>query len=262
MLVAVDVGNTHVVVGLFDGARLVRERRVRATPGRTLDELTLVLDAVLEGAPPRGSDAVVGSVVPSLTEPILGALARILGRAPLLATTDLPVGMPIAYDDPRALGIDRFVNALAAYERTRAGVIVVDLGTATKLDCVSPDGVYLGGAIAPGLRIAGELLTGAAARLSSVELTRPRTVVGRSTTASLQSGLVLGWASLVEGLVARTRAELGFPCRVLGTGGLAHVVAADVRSLDEVVPGLTLEGLALVWERTRGAAARGRAHPT
>lgn len=251
MLVAVDVGNTHVVVGLFDGERLVRERRLEAGPGRTLDELVPLLWALLEGGAMRGTGAVVGSVVPSLTTPVVGALAELCGRAPLVATTDLPVGMPIAYEDPRTLGIDRFVNALAAYERVKAGVIVVDLGTATKLDCVSPDGVYLGGAIAPGLRSAAELLTGAAARLSSVELSRPATVVGRTTTASLQSGLVLGWASLVEGLLARTRAELGFPCRAIATGGLARVVARDVALLDEVVPGLTLEGLRLVWERTR-----------
>lgn len=252
-LVAVDVGNTHVVLGLFDGPRLVFERRLRATPQRTADELTLLLRELLDGNTVAGQGAVLGSVVPSLTEPLALALERIVGAPPLVVTTDLPVGMPTEYEDPRALGVDRFVNALAGYERAKGAVIVVDLGTATKLECVSERGVYLGGAIAPGLRVSAELLTGAAARLSSVQLTRPATVVGKTTTASLQSGLVLGWAAMIEGLVERTKAELGVPCRVIATGGLCRVVASDVRSFDEVVPELTLEGLRLVWLRTRPA---------
>lgn len=256
-LIAVDVGNTHVVAGVFEGARLTLERRIASAPHATPDELTLLLGGVLasEGGGPAPTDAVLGSVVPSLTDPLAETLERLLGRAPLVASTDLPVGMPVAYEDPRTLGVDRFVNALAAYERVRGAVVVVDLGTATKLECVSAEGTYLGGAIAPGLRATGELLVGAAARLSSVELSRPARVVGKSTSASLQSGLVYGWASLVEGLVARARAELGVPARVLMTGGLSAIVSPHVRLEHELAPTLTLEGLRLVWARTRGQGA-------
>lgn len=247
-LVAVDVGNTHVVVGIFAGPVIVRQHRIRAAPHMTADELTAILVELFDDVDVHAAPSVLGSVVPSLEAPLETALRRSLGRPPLVATTALEVGMPIEYEDPRALGVDRFVNALAAWERVKGAAIVVDLGTATKLECVSEGGRYLGGAIAPGLRASAELLSGSAARLPSYAFDRPATVVGRNTNASLASGLVYGWSGLVEGLVARAKAELG-PARVIATGGLAPVVAADVATFDEVVPELTLEGLRLVWLR-------------
>jgi len=251
VLAAVDIGNTHTVVGFFAGATLVHRVRFESARGRTEDELRSLLAKLVRITSPEPlviEAAALGSVVPALTEPVRRAASRAFGVEPLVVETTLPLGVRVVYDDPRTLGVDRFVNAIAAHERARGPVIVVDLGTAAKFDCVAADGTFLGGAIAPGQRIAAEALAQRAARLAGVPLLRPKKVVGRTTEASMQSGIVIGWAAMVEGMVARMKAELG-PCRVIATGGLAPLVEKDVRCLNEVVPELTLEGLRIAHER-------------
>lgn len=253
VLLVADVGNTHTVLGFFDGKTLVHQARVESARGRTHDELHTLLLRVVELTAPeplRIVAAAVGSVVPVLTEPTLRGLEAAFGVAPLLVECTLEVGMRVVYDDPRTLGVDRFVNALAAHERAQGPVIVVDLGTATKFDCVAADGTFLGGAIAPGMRIAAEALAARAAKLAGVPLARPKKVVGRTTEASMQAGIVIGWAAMVDGMVDRMKAELG-PATVIATGGLAPLVHRDARTIDHVVPELTLEGLRIVHERIR-----------
>jgi type III pantothenate kinase len=254
VLAAIDVGNTHTVVGFFDGEHLVHRVRLESARGRTEDELRALLVKLLRlttaGDLEVGA-ASLGSVVPALTEPTARAVERAFGVAPLVVETSLPLGIRLVYDDPRTLGVDRFVNALAAHERARGPVIVVDLGTASKFDCVAADGTFLGGAIAPGMRIAAEALAQRAARLAGVPLARPKKVVGRTTETSMQSGIVVGWAAMVDGMVERMKAELG-PARVIATGGLSPLVESDARTVDEVVPELTLEGLRIAHRRHRG----------
>ena len=253
VLVVADVGNTHTVLGFFEGKTLVHQARIESARGRTHDELHVLLLRVVEltaKEPLKITAAAVGSVVPILTEPTMRGLRSAFGVEPLLVECTLDVGMRVVYDDARTLGVDRFVNALAAHERAKGPVIIVDLGTATKFDCVAADGTFLGGAIAPGMRIAAEALAARAAKLAGVPLTRPKKVVGRTTETSMQAGIVIGWAAMVDGMVERMRKELG-SATVIATGGLAPLVEKDARTIDLIVPELTLEGLALVHERTR-----------
>jgi type III pantothenate kinase len=180
---------------------------------------------------------------------MVAACTRAFGQAPMVVGPGTRTGMPILYESPREVAPDRIVNALAAYERARSGVIVVDFSTATIFDCISPKGEYLGGVIAPGIRIAAEALFTRAARLSRVPISRPERVIGTNTEAAMQSGIVFGYVGLVDGLVDRIQAELGFPARVYATGSTASPVAEACARIDEVLPHLTLEGLRLVFER-------------
>jgi type III pantothenate kinase len=253
VLFAVDVSNTHTAFGVFRGAELVHEFRVESAKGRTADETHVLLVGLLEleGLSPRQiSGAVIASVVPGLTEPMVAACMRAFGQAPMVVGPGTRTGMPILYESPREVAPDRIVNALAAYERARSGVIVVDFSTATIFDCISPRGEYLGGVIAPGIRIAAEALFTRAARLSRVPIRRPDRVIGTNTEAAMQSGIVFGYVGLVDGLVERIQAELGFPTRVYATGSMASPVAEACDRIDEVLPHLTLEGLRLVFERS------------
>jgi type III pantothenate kinase len=189
-------------------------------------------------------------VVPPLTQPIHDAVRAAFGVEPLVVETTLPLGIRVVYDDPSTLGVDRFVNAIAAHEHARGAAIVVDLGTAAKFDAIASDGTFLGGAIAPGMRIAAEALTSRAARLAGVPLERPKRVVGRTTETSMQAGIVIGWAAMVDGMVTRIKAELG-PARVIATGGLAPLIVPSTVHIDDVVPELTLNGLRIAHERHR-----------
>lgn len=254
LLLAVDVGNTSIGVGVFEGERLALSVRLTASRRRTSDEYAVLLRRMLASngvEPSTIGGAVAASVVPELTDPIVRAIRRGFAREPLVVGAGTRTGMPMRVESPREVGADRIVNALAGYERVKGAVIVVDLGTATVFDCVTAAGEYVGGAIAPGVRLAADSLASSAALLSPVELVAPAHVVGTSTAGAMRSGVVFGWACLVDGMVARLASELGGECRVLATGGLAGVVAPHARRVDEVVPGLTLEGLRLVWGRSR-----------
>jgi type III pantothenate kinase len=255
MLLVIDVGNTNIVYGLFEGEALVHQFRVESGRGRTADEYAVVvrqLLAMYEIDAKRVTAAIIASVVPSLTEPMIDLVRRAFGIEPLVVGPGIRTGMAILYENPREVGADRIVNAVAAYERGNRdgrGVIVVDFGTATTFDCVTPKGEYLGGVIAPGIQISADALFSRAAKLPRVEIAKPPKVVGRNTLHSMQSGIVYGYVGLVDGLVDRLLAELAYPCAVIATGGLATLIAPLSRTIGEVDDVLTLVGLRILYER-------------
>jgi type III pantothenate kinase len=252
MLLTIDVGNTNIVYGLFEDTRLAHQFRVETGRGRTSDEYAVVLRQLLEMVGVRAAQvnaAIVASVVPSLTESMVGVVRRGFGIEAQTVGPGTKTGMAILYENPREVGADRIVNAVAAFEKVRGGVIVVDFGTATTFDCVTPKGEYLGGVIAPGIQISADALFSRAAKLPRVEIALPPKVVGRNTPHSMQSGIVYGYVGLVDGLVARLRADLAYPCSVIATGGLATLIAPLSDTIGEVDETLTLVGLRILHER-------------
>lgn len=254
MLLVVDVGNTNTVLGLYQGKELLHDFRIESSKGRTVDEYHVLILSLIRLAgvdPEKVVASIVASVVPSLSDPIGTALRRAFGHRALVVGPGIKTGMPILYENPREVGADRIVNAIAAYERVQdgQGCIVVDFGTATTFDCVSNKGEYLGGVIAPGMQISAEALFTRAAKLPRTEIVKPPRAVGRNTVHSMQSGIVFGYVGLVDGLVVRLKAELGYPCRVIATGGLASLIAPESESIEDTEPNLTLEGLRILYER-------------
>jgi type III pantothenate kinase len=252
MLLVIDVGNTNIVYGLFDGEDLKHQFRVESGRGRTADEYAVVLKQLCEMHGIAASEidaAIIASVVPALTEPMVGLVKRAFDIEPKIVGPGIRSGMAILYENPREVGADRIVNAVAAFEKIKAGVIVVDFGTATTFDCVTPKGEYLGGVIAPGIQISADALFSRAAKLPRVEIVQPPKVVGKNTVHSMQSGIVYGYVGLVDGVVERLKEELGYPCEVIATGGLASLIAPLTRNIKDVDPNLTLTGLRLLHER-------------
>src|SRR5580698_5018462 len=252
MLLVIDVGNTNIVYGLFDGATLLHQFRVESGRGRTADEYAVVLRQLLamnDVAPKDVTAAILASVVPSLTEPMIELVKRAFGHEALVVGPGIRTGMSILYENPREVGADRIVNAVAAYERAKGGVIVVDFGTATTFDCVTPKGEYLGGVICPGVQISADALFSRAAKLPRVEIAKPPRVVGRNTVHSMQSGIVYGYVGLVDGMIARIQEELGYSTAVIATGGLARLIAPLSKTIQEVDDVLTLVGLRILHER-------------
>jgi type III pantothenate kinase len=252
MLLVVDVGNTNTVLGLFDGDELVAHWRVETSEGRTADEYAVLLRGLmaledLEWGVVRA--AICATVVPSVLFAVESFCSRHLEVTPLVVGPGIKSGMPILTESPREVGADRIVNAIAAYDKHQAGCIVVDFGTATTFDVVSPRGEYLGGAIAPGIHVASAALFRAAAKLPRVELVRPPKVVGRNTVHAMQSGLYFGYVGLVDSLVERMRAELEFSTRCVATGGLAALIARESRTIEEIDDMLTLRGLKILFAR-------------
>ncbi len=247
MLLAVDVGNTQTVYGLYDGERLADHRRVSTDPRRTGDELGILLSGFFDPGVVEG--VCLASSVPALTRSHEDLAAR-WARAPILVLgPGVRTGVPIRYDDPREVGADRIANAVAASARYGAPCIVVDFGTSTNFDVVSPAGEFLGGVLAPGIEISMDALFARAARLTKVDFVEPPTVIGKTTQTALQAGLVYGFAGQVDGIVAAIRGELGVEAPVVATGGLAELIAPHARTVESVDEHLTLEGLRLVWER-------------
>lgn len=252
MLLAVDIGNTNIAFGLYDTEELVQTFRSETVRARTADEYGVLLRQMLalRGIDPSVvSAAIIASVVPPLTDVMVDAVRHAFAREALVVGPGLKTGISILYENPRDVGADRVVNAVAAFERVGAGVIVVDFGTATTFDCISPKAEYLGGVIVPGIQVSLDGLLGRAAKLSRIEIAVPPRVVGRNTTHSLQSGIVHGYASLVDGLVEKLIDELGFECAVIATGGLATLIAQHTKSLENVDDTLTLYGLRILHER-------------
>jgi len=256
MLLAIDIGNTNIVVGVFDGDDLVADFRLHTEARATGDELGLLLVGLLGGrdiSPGSIDGVVVSSVVPTLTRSIEG-LATFFGRPPLLIGPGVRTGMRILIGDPREAGADRIANSIAALHRHGAPAVVVDLGTATTFDAISAEGDYLGGAIAPGILISLDALVARAAKLSRVDLVAPHSVIGRSTIESMQAGMVYGYVGLIEGVVRRMCAELGSKTKVIATGGLAELIAAHTDAIDVVDQRLTLDGLRIIFELNATAA--------
>ena len=254
MLLTADVGNTEIVLGVFEAAELRHTWRLSTRPERTSDELALQLAGFLEHRDLDLRTDVTGmciaSVVPDVTSSLREMAAAYLPFEPLIVGPGTKTGVPVLTDNPREVGADRVVNALAAFTRFGGPAIVVDFGTGTNFDVVSPDGEFLGGVIAPGLQISAGALFGRTARLTRVDLQPPRSPVGKSTVEAIQSGLLYGTAGEVDGVVTRIRAELGAPDAVtVATGGLAPVVIPHCTTVDHHEPWLTLEGLRLVFER-------------
>jgi type III pantothenate kinase len=254
MLLAIDVGNTNIVYGLFDGERLVHQFRVESARGRTADEYAVQLRALLEMhgvALPAVKAAILACVVPSLTEPMLRLVERLFQREAVVVGPGIRTGMAILIENPREVGADRIADAVAGFERAKGGVIVVDFGTSTNFDVVTPKGEYLGGVLAPGLQISADALFARAAKLPRVEIAKPPKVVGKNTIHAMQSGIVYGYVGLVDGLVERLMAELGFPAAVIATGGLAPLIAPLSKTIVDVDDHLTLTGLRILYERNQ-----------
>jgi type III pantothenate kinase len=255
MLLTIDVGNTHTVVGCFAGARLVESWRVRTDSRATSDELGLLLHGLLAGWE-RPAGISVCSTVPAVLGELRQLLARRYADVPaVVVEPGVKTGVPLLYDNPREVGADRIVNALAAFHLYGGPAVVVDFGTSTNFDVVSRRGEFLGGAIAPGIEISLDALAARGARLFKIELTRPRSVIGKSTVEALQSGVLYGFAGQVDGLVRRITAVLGPETTVVATGGLAPLVLAESETVQRYEPDLTLIGLRLVFERNVADAA-------
>ena len=256
MLLVIDIGNTQTVIGICRGREIVTRWRIATDRKKTGDEYAATLDGLMRLRGVRLSDVeavILSSVVPPALEALSALAQRYLEVEPLVVGPGIRTGMPILYDNPREVGADRIVNAVAAYDWAREGVIVVDFGTATTFDVISDKGEYLGGAITPGVRIAAEALFQRASKLPRIELKRPANVIGKNTVASMQSGIVFGYVALVDGMVARLRAELPHPVRVVATGGVAPLVGGESAAIEKVDPDLTLHGLRIIYERNRAA---------
>jgi type III pantothenate kinase len=249
-LLAIDVGNTHTVLGVYEGRRLLQHWRIQTSAGRTADEYGVLIRALLSGPESTELDAAaLACVVPALTGTITELCRSYLRLDPLIVGPGIKTGMPILYENPQGVGADRIVNAIAAYERTHDTTIVVDFGTTTNFDYVSARGEYIGGVICPGIGISSDALFARAAKLSRVELAKPKQVVGRNTTHAIQSGLVYGHVAMVDGLVERMQRENKVKARVIATGGLADLLAPESSTIEEVDEFLTLDGLRLIYER-------------
>ncbi len=258
MLLVIDVGNTNIVVGLFRGEKLIKHWRVKTDQGRTSDEYGILFRSLLSfhGIEFKDiKDTIIASVVPPFGAVLEQMCRRYFGHTPLQIGPGIKTGMPILYDNPRDVGADRIVNAVAAYEQYKTAGIVVDFGTATTFDAISSQGEYMGGAIAPGIGIGGEALFQRASKLPRVDIVKPPVVIGRNTVHSIQAGLFFGYIGLVDEIVHRMKKEIA-PSQpenffVIATGGLAPLIARESRTITEVSENLTLEGLRLIYQRNR-----------
>lgn len=252
MILAVDVGNTQTVLGLFSGTTLDAHWRISSNPALTADELRVKIGALLQASGRSWAEierVVISSVVPRLTSAYEQLAEDSTSRAPMVVGPGLKTGMAIKYGNPHEVGADRIVNGVAAFEAYGGPVLVVDFGTATTIDVIDATGAYLGGAIAPGVETSAEALFSKAARLSKVDLEPPTRVIAQSTRESVQAGLLLGQAAMIDGLVRRVFAELGTTAPVVMTGGLAERMAPLCETATAVDPDLTLKGLMLIYQR-------------
>jgi len=254
MLLVVDVGNTNTVLGLFDGESLVHDWRIRTVVDHTVDEYGMLIYNLYKSSnisSKKITDIIISCVVPPMLNILEPLCEKYFHLKPLIVGPGVKTGMPIYYDNPKEVGADRIVNAVAAYEKYKRDLIIVDFGTATTFDYVSAKGEYMGGCIAPGIMISSEALFERAAKLPRVELSKPRAIIAKDTVSSMQAGIMYGYAGLVDGIVGRIKSEIKGNPMVIATGGLAKIVAPETKTIEVVDDMLTLEGLRLIHLRNK-----------
>ncbi|MDI9569267.1 MAG: type III pantothenate kinase [Pseudomonadota bacterium] len=254
MLLVVDVGNTNTVLGLFDGETLIHDWRIRTVVDHTVDEYGMLIYNLYKSSrigAKRISDIIISCVVPPMLNILEPLCWKYFQLKPLIVGPGVRTGMPIHYDNPKEVGADRIVNAVAAFEKYRRDLIIVDFGTATTFDYVSAKGEYMGGCIAPGIMISSAALFERAAKLPRVELSKPKSIIAKDTVSSMQAGIMYGYAGLVDGIVRRMQAEVRGNPMVIATGGPAKIVVPEAETIDVVDDMLTLEGLRLIHLRNK-----------
>jgi len=254
MLLVIDVGNANIVLGIYDGKKLVQNWRIRTEKNTTEDEFNVLVKGLFAGSgilPEHIENTIISSVVPPVVSILDSFCRKYLKHAPHWVDARSSSGMPVLYSNPKEVGADRIVNAVAAYEKYKTSLIIIDFGTATTFDAVSEKGEYLGGAISPGIMISSEALFMRASKLPRVEIfTPPEKVIGKDTVSSIQSGIIYGYAGLVDGIVRRMSAEMQTNPRVISTGGLAPLMTDVCESIEAVESNLTLEGLRIIHEKS------------
>jgi type III pantothenate kinase len=254
MLLVVDVGNTNTVLGLFDGDQLVHDWRIRTVVDHTVDEYGMLIYNLYKTSrisSRKIQDIIISCVVPPMLNILEPLCQKYFNLKPLIVGPGVKTGMPIFYDNPKEVGADRIVNAVAGYEKYKKDLIIVDFGTATTFDYVSEKGEYMGGCISPGIMISSDALFERAAKLPRVELSKPKSIVAKDTVSSMQAGIMYGYAGLVDGICDRIKAEVKSNPLVVATGGLAKIVAPETKSIDVVDEMLTLEGLRIIYLRNQ-----------
>jgi type III pantothenate kinase len=254
MLLVVDVGNTNTVLGIFDEEQLVHDWRIRTVVDHTVDEYGMLIYNLYKTSrisSRKIKDIIISCVVPPMLNILEPLCQKYFNLKPLIVGPGVKTGMPIFYDNPKEVGADRIVNAVAGFEKYKRDLIIVDFGTATTFDYVSNKGEYMGGCITPGIMISSEALFERAAKLPRVELSKPKSIVAKDTVSSMQAGIMYGYAGLVDGICDRIKAEVKSAPLVIATGGLAKVVAPETKSIDVVDDMLTLEGLRLIYLRNK-----------
>ncbi len=254
MLLVIDIGNSNIVFGVYDGVQLIHRWRLVTDSVRTSDEYAVLLLSLFEQAGlklPNVDGVILSSVVPPMTK-IMEAVSRdYFKRTPYIVGPGIKTGMPVLYDNPREVGADRIVNAVAGYEKHKCPLVIIDFGTATTFDYVNGIGEYCGGAIAPGLAISADALFQRASKLPKIEIAKPSCVIAKNTVSSMQAGIFYGYIGLVDGIVSMMKTEAGEDVRVIATGGLATLITTESKTIDETDENLTLEGLRILYDRNR-----------
>jgi type III pantothenate kinase len=252
MLLCIDIGNTNIVLGIFQDDKMLNHWRIRTERDMTGDEVGILINNLFmptQSEVKSISNIIISCVVPPLLSDFKDFCLLYLNREPMVVGPGIETGMPIKYDNPKEVGADRIVNAVAAYQKYKTGLIVVDFGTATTFDYISPEGAYEGGAIAPGIIVSSEALFQKASKLPRVEIfAKPKTAVAKDTISSINSGLIYGYAGMVDGIVNRIKEEIRLDLTVIATGGLAPLIKSEARSIDHLEEFLTLEGLKIIYK--------------